>query len=159
MTRIALGSDHAGFRLKREIMERLVEEGYMVEDLGSNDTEPSDYPDHGRKVADAVSGGDFERGVLVCSTGIGMCIAANKVRGIRAALCHNLFTARRSREHNDANVLCLGQDVVDSGAACEIVQVFLNTEFAGGRHEQRVGKIMAMEQPHQSEGGRSWGEY
>jgi ribose 5-phosphate isomerase B len=142
--RIALGCDHRGFNLKRAIMSLITEAGHSFEDFGGYDTTSVDYPDIAQKVAEAVAGGRFDYGILVCSTGIGMSIAANKVRGIRAAVCHDLFTARRARQHNDANVLCLGGDVVTQGLG-EIVQTFLNTSFEGGRHARRLEKIRAME--------------
>ncbi len=143
--RIALGCDHRGFNLKQAIISFITEAGHSFEDFGGYNTTSVDYPDIAQKVAEAVAEGRFDYGILVCSTGIGMSIAANKVRGIRAALCHDLFTARRARQHNDANVLCLGGDVVDQGLGEEIVQTFLNTSFEGGRHAQRLEKIRAME--------------
>jgi len=144
--RIAIGSDHRGVELKKTIINRLEETGHEHQDFGSYDTESVDFPDFALKVAQGVAGGDFERGILICDTGIGMCIAANKVKGIRAALCYNTFNARRARQHNDANILCLGggekqlQDPV-----AEIVDAFLNTEFEGGRHQRRIDKLKAME--------------
>ena len=104
-----------------------------------------DYPDFAKKVAETVAKGDFERGILICGTGIGMSIAANKVRGIRAALCHNIFTARRAREHNDANILCLGAE--EETPVSEMIAAFLDTEYAGGKHQSRLDKIQAMEEP------------
>jgi ribose 5-phosphate isomerase B len=104
-----------------------------------------DYPDIAQKVGEAVASGNFEQGILICNTGIGMCIAANKIKGIRAALCHNSFTAQRARRHNDANVLCLGGEDIDTKSALEIVKTFLATDFEGGRHVQRVNKIRALE--------------
>jgi ribose 5-phosphate isomerase B len=126
-------------------MSLLAELGHSCEDFGCYDTTSVDYPDVGRPVAEAVSQGKCERGVLICSTGIGMSIVANKVRGIRAALCHDTFSARRSREHNDANVLCLGESVVGQGIARDIVTTYLSSEFAGGRHARRVEKIAALD--------------
>ncbi len=143
--RIALGCDHRGFNLKQAIISSITEAGHSFEDFGGFNTTSVDYPDIAQKVAEEVAGGKFDYGILVCSTGIGMSIAANKVRGIRAALCHDLFTARRARQHNNANVLCLGGDVVDQGLGEKIVQTFLNTSFEGGRHAQRLEKIKAME--------------
>lgn len=142
---IALGSDHAGWKLKQEIMSFLSGSGYSYEDFGCYNEDSCDYPDVGRKVAEAVAGGQYERGILVCHTGNGMCITANKVVGIRAALCHDLRTGRLAREHNDANVLCLGQGVVEPSLAQEIVQTFLTTPFAGERHARRIQKIASME--------------
>lgn len=143
--RIAIGSDHAGFSLKQAIISLISELGHSYEDFGCYDTGSVDYPDIGRSVADAVSQGGFDHGILICSTGVGMSIVANKVRGIRAALCHNTFSARRAREHNDANVLCLGEWVVGQGLAREIVTTYLSSEFVGGRHAHRVEKIGAIE--------------
>jgi ribose 5-phosphate isomerase B len=143
--RIAIGSDHAGFTLKQAIISLLTELGHSYEDCGCYDTGSVDYPDIGRPVAEAVSQGRFDHGILICSTGIGMSIVANKVRGIRAALCPDTFSARRAREHNDANVLCLGEWVVGQGLAREIVTTYLCSEFVGGRHARRVEKIEAME--------------
>jgi ribose 5-phosphate isomerase B len=139
--RIALGADHAGFRVKELIKKYLQEQGYAVEDLGTNSEASVDYPDYGRAVAERVASGGAELGILVCGTGIGMSMTANKVPGIRAASAHDAFTARMAREHNDANVLTLGGRVVDDATAIEIVRLFLNGQFAGGRHQQRVDKI------------------
>ncbi len=126
-------------------MGLLVELGHSCEDFGCHDTTSVDYPDVGRPVAEAVSQGKCERGVLLCSTGIGMSIVANKVHGVRAALCHDTFSARRSREHNDANVLCLGESVVGQGLARDIVTTYMSSEFEGGRHARRVEKITALD--------------
>jgi len=142
---IALGCDHRGLNLKQTIISLINEKGHSYEDFGGYDTTPVDYPDIAQKVAEAVARREFARGILVCSSGIGMSIAANKVKGIRAALCHNPFTARRARQHNDANVLCLGADVLGQDSVKEIVQTFLDTEFEGGRHTQRLEKIKALE--------------
>jgi len=143
--RIAIGGDHRGLELKQFIMKLLSQMEHSHEDFGSYTTDPVDYPDIAKKVAERVAGGDFDRGILICDTGIGMSIAANKVKGIRAALCHDAFSTRRARQHNDANILCLGtsgtQDTVR-----EIVEVFLNTQFEGGRHQKRLDKIRAMEE-------------
>jgi len=144
--RIAIGADHRGVDLKKTIINLLEMAGHSYKDFGSYGTESVDFPDFACKVGEGVAGGDFERGILICDTGIGMCIAANKVKGIRAALCYNVFNARRTRQHNDANILCLGggekqlQDPV-----AEIVNAFLNTEFEGGRHQRRIDKIKAIE--------------
>jgi ribose 5-phosphate isomerase B len=142
--RIAIGCDHRGLDLKQSIMKQIAEIGHSCEDFGCYTADSVDYPDIAQKVAEKVARGDFERGILICDTGIGMSIAANKVKGIRAALCHDAFSARRARRHNDTNVLCLGagraQDTVR-----EIIDVFLNTEFEGGRHQRRLDKITAME--------------
>ena len=143
--RIAVGCDHRGLDVKKLVIRLITEAGHEYEDFGCCQPESVDYPDIAGKVAEAVVGGSFERGILICGTGIGMCIAANKVKGISAALCHNPFTARRARQHNDANVLCLGADVVEQDLVGETVCTFLDTEFEGGRHAQRLEKIKALE--------------
>jgi ribose 5-phosphate isomerase B len=142
--RIAIGADHRGLERKQFIIELLEQMGRDCEDFGSYTAEAVDYPDIAQKVAEGVAKGDFDLGILICDTGIGMCIAANKVRGIRAALVHNSFSARRAREHNDANILCLGTEETHDMVR-EIVETFLNTKFEGGRHQRRVDKIKAME--------------
>lgn len=139
--RIAIGCDHRGLNLKRMIADLISEEGHSYEDFGCYDTASVDYPDIGGRVAQAVAEGRFDHGILVCSTGIGMSMVANKVPGVRAALCHDIFSARRSREHNDANVLCLGEWVVGEGLAREIVSAYLGAQFQGGRHAQRLEKV------------------
>ncbi|MDN5292883.1 MAG: ribose 5-phosphate isomerase [Eubacteriales bacterium] len=146
--KIAIGSDHGGFKLKEEIKSHLAELGYEYHDFGTFSPEAVDYPDFARKVAEAVAKGDYERGILICGTGIGIGIAANKVPGIRAALCHDTFSARASREHNDANILTMGERVIGPGLAKEIVKVWLESEFAGGRHARRVEKIRAIERDY-----------
>jgi len=142
--RIAIGCDHRGLELKQSIMEMVAEAGHEYDDFGCYTTESVDYPDIAKEVGEAVARGDFEFGILVCDTGIGMSIASNKVKGIRAALCHDAFTARRARQHNDANVLCLGtgqaQDTIG-----KIVETFISMEFEGGRHLRRLNKIKALE--------------
>jgi ribose 5-phosphate isomerase B len=142
--RICVASDHAGFTLKSELAEALRAAGHDVTDLGAHSAHSVDYPDFGRDVARSVanSGG---LGVLVCGTGIGMSMAANKVKGVRAALCTSEFEARMARSHNDANVLCLGQRVVGPGMARAIVEAFLATPFEGGRHAARVEKLNALD--------------
>ena len=145
MNSIAIGCDHRGFGLKERIIAFLRNEGYSYQDFGCYSTEPVDYPDIAQKVGEAVASGSFDQGILICSTGIGMCIAANKIKGVRAALCHNVFAAQRARQHNDANVLCLGGEDVDTSVALEIVKTFLTTDFEGGRHTRRVSKIRALE--------------
>lgn len=143
--RVAVGSDHAGFKMKRALAGFVAGMGHEVEDFGCHSEEPVDYPDVARRVAVAVARGEYDRGILVCGTGIGMSIAANKVPGVRAALCHDTFSARATREHNNANVLTLGARVIGPGLAEEIVAVWLGAEFAGGRHARRVDKISAIE--------------
>ena len=139
--RIALGADHAGFHIKEVIKGFLEKQGYPVDDAGTWSEESVDYPDYARKVANEVAAARAPLGILVCGTGIGVAIAANKVAGIRAATAHDAMTARAAREHNDANVLTLGGRVVDPEHAVEIVREFLNASFAGGRHQRRIDKI------------------
>ena len=142
---IALGCDHAGVQLKGSIAELLASRGVDYRDYGTYDEASCDYPDYAEKVGRAVVGGEAERGILVCGTGVGISIAANKVAGVRAALCSDTFTAHLSREHNDANVLCLGARVVGVGLALDIVSAWLEARFEGGRHQRRVDKIQALE--------------
>lgn len=145
--KIAIGSDHAGFELKEFLIPMLREMGHEPIDVGAYSLEDEDdYPDFALKVADLVRGGEAERGIVICGTGIGSSIAANKVKGIRAALCHDTFTARLSREHNDANVLALGGRILGKELALEIVKVWLNSDFSGGRHKRRLDKIKKIEE-------------
>jgi len=143
--RIALGCDHRGFKLKQAVMEFLQQSGYSYQDFGCYSTESVDYPDFAQKVGNAVASGEFDRGILICDTGIGMCIAANKIKGIRAALCHDTFTAKRARLHNDANILCLRGENIEVNEAREIVKTYLSTTFEGGRHIPRLNKIKVLE--------------
>lgn len=143
--RIAIGSDHRGFALKEALKEILGELGHEWVDFGCEGEEPVDYPDIARPLGEAVAAGEYERGILICGNGVGMSIAANKVKGVRAALCQNSFTARLARRHNDVNVLCLGAWCIGRGLAEEIVRVFLSEDFEGGRHARRLEKIRAME--------------
>jgi len=143
--KIAIGSDHRGVRHKRAARRALEDLGHEVVDVGPSSEESVDYPDYARQVAQLVAGGPCDRGVLICGTGIGMSIAANKVRGIRAAVCHDRQTVELSRRHNDANVLCLGSGVVDEERVGRLVKTWLATEFEGGRHARRVKKIMEAE--------------
>lgn len=136
--KISVGSDHGGFELKQQVVEFLRQLGHEVIDAGSDSPQSVDYPDYAAKVCELVRGGQSERGILICGTGIGMAIAANRYRDIRAALCHEGFTARMSREHNNANVLCLGARVIGSALALDIVGQWLEAEFAGGRHQRRL---------------------
>ena len=142
--RIAVGCDHRGRNLKQLVIKQLAEAEHDYEDFGTNSDKSVDYPDIAREVGEAVAGGQYDYGILICGTGIGMSMAANKVRGIRAALCHNTFGASRARQHNNANVLCLSEEE-GMESAPEIVNAFLSTAFEGGRHQQRVDKIMEME--------------
>ena len=136
-----IGSDHAGFELKEKIKSMLTDLGYSVQDVGTHDTSSCDYPDFAKPVAEAVAAGKAAAGILVCSTGIGMSMAANKVHGVRAALVHHAYEAKMTRQHNNANVLCLGANITGPAIALEAVKVFLNTDFEGGRHQRRVDKI------------------
>ncbi len=141
--RIAIGCDHRGLTLKQSVIKLITEAGHSYEDFGCYTADAVDYPDIARKVAEAVTRGDVERGILICSTGIGMCIAANKVKGIRAALCYDTFGARRARQHNDANILCLGAE--KQKRVSEVINAFLTNEFEGERHQHRVDKIRDLE--------------
>jgi len=143
--KIAIGSDHAGLNYKEEIKKFLAEKGHEYKDFGCKAGESVDYPDYGRAVGEAVVSGEFERGIVICGTGIGISISANKVRGVRAALCGDCFSAKACREHNDANVLALGERVIGLGQALMIVDIWLKTEFEGGRHAKRVAKITEIE--------------
>lgn len=142
---IALGSDHAGFPLKEAIKKYLDGEGVEYIDCGAYDTQSCDYPLQAEKTCLKVLNGECEKAVLCCGTGIGISMAANKVKGIRAACCSDYFSAKYTRMHNDANVLCLGARVIGEGAALELVNVFLNTEFEGGRHQRRIEQITELE--------------
>ena len=139
---IALGNDHGGYRLKQEVIQYLEEQKLEYQDYGCESEESCDYPVYAKKVAEAIVSGECDRGILICGTGIGISIAANKVKGIRAALCHDTFSAQATREHNDANILALGARVVGSGLALKIVDTFLNTEFSDDeRHKYRIRQI------------------
>jgi len=142
--RIAVGCDHRGLNLKQFIIKLVTQTEHSYEDFGCYTTDSVDYPDIAKKVAEAVTTSDFECGILICDTGIGMSIAANKVKGIRAALCYNAFGTRRARQHNDANILCLGAEE-ERGLIPEIVEAFLTSEFEGERHLRRLNKIRDME--------------
>jgi len=143
---IAAGSDHAGFALKQQLAELLAGAGHEVLDLGTGSEEPVDYPDFGAAVGRAVARGDAALGVCVCGTGIGIAIAANKVDGVRAAVVHDVTSARLAREHNDANVVCFGSRVVGPLVAADALDAFLAASFAGGRHQRRVDKIGILEE-------------
>jgi ribose 5-phosphate isomerase B len=143
--RIAVGSDHRGFEAKEQIRAIVTQMGHECIDFGTGDTHPVDYPDLAYLVATAVSNKEVERAILVCATGLGMSITANKIRGIRAALCHDELSAQISRDHNDANVLCLSGDQIGEVLLRKIVEVWLSTKFSGGRHRRRVNKIAAIE--------------
>jgi len=152
--RIAIGSDHAGFCVKETIRTYLESAGYAVSDLGTSSEQSVDYPDYGKAVGERVVSKQADFGIAVCGTGIGISIAANKVPGVRAALAHDLNTARLAREHNDANVLALGGRVVTGEAAIEMVQVFLTTAYLGGRHQRRLDKITAIEKEERAQAAK-----
>ena len=153
--RIAIGSDHAGFSVKETIRKYLESAGYAVSDLGTSSEESVDYPDYGKAVGERVVSQQADLGIAVCGTGIGISIAANKVPGIRAALAHDVNTARLAREHNDANVLALGGRIVTGEAAIEMVKVFLATAYLGGRHQRRLDKITAIEKEERNAAAKS----
>lgn len=141
---IAIGCDHRGLDLKKKVIKIVTDAGHTYQDFGCFSTDSIDYPDIAEKVGKAVAKREFERGILICGTGIGMCIAANKVNGIRAAQCYDNFCATRARQHNNANIMCLGAEA-EPKELKEMVNTFLTTDFEGGRHENRVNKIMALE--------------
>ena len=145
---IGLASDHAGFELKQYVKKWLEAKGWEYKDFGTYTADSCDYPDYALPAAEAVATGACERGILICSTGIGISIAANKVRGIRCAHCHDTYSAKYTRLHNDANMLAFGQKIIGEGLMLEIVDVFLNTGFEGGRHQRRVDKISAIEEKY-----------
>ncbi|NLT09494.1 MAG: ribose 5-phosphate isomerase B [Ruminococcus sp.] len=141
---IAIGCDHAGVEFKKTIIDTLKEKGFEFNDMGT-DGEPCDYPDMAEKVCEEVTSGRAEKGILICGTGIGMSIAANKINGIRAALCADSFSTKYTRLHNDSNVMCMGARTMGPGLACELAEIFLTTPFEGGRHKRRVDLITAIE--------------
>ena len=136
--KVAIGCDHGGLDLKDTVKSVLIELGHEIDDQGCNSSESVDYPNFANAVSSLVKDGNCERGILICGTGIGMSMVANRIPGIRAALCHEMFSARMSREHNDANILCLGARVIGQGLAAEIVRTWMTTDFAGGRHQRRI---------------------
>ena len=146
--KIAVACDHGGLALKQVLLDYLQKNGYEVCDFGTNTADSCDYPDHALPAAEAVARGECERGILICSTGIGISIAANKVRGIRCAHCHDTYSAKYTRLHNDANMIAFGQKIIGDGLMLEIVDTFLHTEFEGGRHQLRVDKISAIEEKY-----------
>ncbi|XMB86719.1 ribose 5-phosphate isomerase B [Mycoplasmatota bacterium WC44] len=139
--KIAIGSDHGGYELKQKILTVLKDKNYALEDFGCHSVESVDYPEYAKKVANKVASGEFDRGILICGTGIGISIAANKVKGIRCALVHDLESAVLTRQHNDSNILAMGGRIVDHDLALEIVNAWLSTDFEGGRHSRRVNLI------------------
>jgi ribose 5-phosphate isomerase B len=147
--RVAIASDHGGVNILKEIAGLLDELGIEYVDFGCDCTTSVDYPDYALPTAEKVANGEFDRAILICGTGIGMCIAANKVKGIRAALVHDTFSAKATREHNDSNILTMGERVIGPGLAREIASVWLTGEFQGGRHANRIGKITEYENTHQ----------
>lgn len=146
--KIALACDHGGLNLKREVKKYLLEQGYEVSDFGTDTFDSCDYPDYALPAAEAVSDGKCEKGIVICSTGIGVSIVANKVAGVRCAHCHDTYCAEFTRLHNNSNMLALGEKVVGAGYALKIVETFLKTEFEGGRHERRVNKITDIEKKY-----------
>lgn len=142
---IGIGSDHGGYTLKEHIKKMLEEKGIEVKDFGTHSTDSVDYPDIAKAVCKSITNGECECGILICGTGIGMSIAANKIKGIRAAHVTDSYSARMTKEHNNANVICLGERITGIEIANDIVNAYLNAEFAGGRHEKRVTKLMALE--------------
>jgi ribose 5-phosphate isomerase B len=145
---IAVGSDHGGFALKNEVIKFLKENGYEAKDMGTCDECSVDYPDYGLAVAEEIVNGGCDKGIIICGTGLGISISANKVPGIRAALCTDTYMARMSREHNNANILALGARVIGIGLALDIVDMWIKTEFEGERHARRVNKISAIEKKY-----------
>ena len=146
--KVAMGSDHGGYTLKQTVKGYLQQKGYEIVDFGTDSTQSCDYPVYAEKVAESVAKGECELGILICGTGIGMSMAANKVTGIRAAVVGDYFSAKYTRLHNNANILCMGERVTGPGAACEIAELFLTTEFEGGRHEKRVNMIGEIEKKY-----------
>lgn len=144
--KVSIGCDHGGYKLKEEVKAHLLEQGIEVVDFGTNDLNSCDYPEFGAKAALAVANGECEKGIVICTTGIGISIAANKIKGIRCALCSDLTSARLTREHNDANVLAMGAAIIGNLVALDIVDVFLNTEFSGmEKHARRIAKVAEIE--------------
>ncbi len=151
--RVAIAADHGGYALKEQMKHVLQELNLEFQDFGTDSEQSVDYPDYGLKVAEGVAKGEFDRGILICGTGLGMSIVANKVPGVRCAVVHDCFSAKATREHNDTNVLAMGARVIGPGLAEEIVRIWLTTEFAGGRHARRLDKIREIEQKYGQEEG------
>lgn len=143
---IAIACDHGGYTLKEEVKKHLLEQGYEVRDFGTNSLDSCDYPDYAAPAAQAVADGTCEKGIVICTTGIGVSIVANKIHGIRCALCSDILSAEMTRRHNDTNMLAMGAGIVGKNLALAIVDKWLTTEFEGGRHQRRIDKIMALEQ-------------
>ena len=146
MKKLVIGCDHAAPELKAIVRDHLIERGFDVVDVGTHTTDSCNYPDYAHALCEKIQSGECELGILICGTGIGMSMAANKHKGIRAACCENTFSARMTRMHNNANVLCFGERVIGYGLACDIVDQFVNTEFEGGRHQARVDDINALDE-------------
>ncbi|BDU50434.1 ribose 5-phosphate isomerase B [Haliovirga abyssi] len=144
--RIVMASDHGGLELKDFIKSYLLGKGYDILDIGTNSEESVDYPDYGKNAGLKIMNGEADLGIIMCGSGIGISIAANKVKGIRAALCHDIYTARMCKQHNNANILAMGGRIIGKGLAIEMVETYLNTEFEGGRHQRRIDKIHKIEQ-------------
>lgn len=144
--KIILGADHGGYELKNNIAEWLKTQGHQIKDVGTFSPESVDYPDYAKIVGEEVVKGNFDKGILVCGSGVGISIAANKVKGVRAVLCHDVVMARLSREHNDTNIIAMGGRFIAKDLAYEILNVWLNTEFSGGRHARRIEKISSLEE-------------
>ncbi|WP_130805715.1 ribose 5-phosphate isomerase B [Senegalia massiliensis] len=144
--KIAIGSDHGGYGLKQNIIKYLEDSGYEYNDFGTYSEDSVDYPDFGKKVSESVAKGEYDKGIVICGTGIGISIACNKVRGIRCALCSDIYSAKKAAEHNNANIIALGGRVLGQDLAQAIVEAFLSSEFESGRHERRVNKIMDIEE-------------
>jgi ribose 5-phosphate isomerase B len=151
--KIAIAADHGGYALKESVKRKLESMNLTYHDFGTHSEESVDYPDYGILVAEAVARGEFDRGILICGTGLGMSIVANKVPGIRCALLHDTFSARATREHNDTNVMAMGARVIGPGLADEIVEIWLTTDFTGGRHTKRLNKIAEIEKRYGKEEG------
>ncbi|MBL0062624.1 MAG: ribose 5-phosphate isomerase B [bacterium] len=144
--KLAVGSDHAGFALKKELVEWLTSQGHMVVDVGTHSTDAADYPDFAQKVSHEVIEHRAERGIIVCGSGVGACVAANKIKGIRAGMCHDTFSARQGVDDDDMNTLCLGARIIGGELAREVVKAFLNAKFSGlERHQRRLNKVLAIE--------------
>lgn len=146
--KVAVGCDHGGLNLKKEVIKILEARGYEYKDFGTYSDASCDYPDYALPVAEAVASGEMDRGIIICGTGIGVSIVANKVPGVRCALCHDVFSAKATRMHNDTNVMTMGERVIGKGLMTEIVNAWLDTEFEGGRHVQRIEKITAIEKKY-----------
>jgi ribose 5-phosphate isomerase B len=146
--KIAVASDHRGFNIKDRILSQVAELHHEPHDFGPNTSDICDYPDYGARAARAVSSGEVDRAILICGSGIGMCMVANKFKGVRAALCHDDLSAEMSRRHNDANVMCLSADLLGDRLASRMIELWLSTPFEGGRHARRIAKIADLEQGH-----------